>query len=77
MLFVWLAAVFAAAAADVDILPAGSLWRYNDSNADLCTNRQFASMTLDDGQWPAGAGQHPVPPTQGFIGNTDRMLDPR
>jgi hypothetical protein len=49
-------AVASLSRADIDIVPAGSIWRFNDSGADLCAGRLFASVTLDDSMWRTGPG---------------------
>ena len=46
--------------ADVDVIPAGSAWKYNDSGIDLCTGRAFASSALDDSTWKTGTGEGKV-----------------
>ena len=48
--------------ADVDLVPAGSLWRYNDSGVDLCTGRAFTTSAVSDTAWPVGFGMCDVEP---------------
>ncbi len=57
--------------ANVDIVPAGSIWKYYDAGGDVAST--FSGVAFDDSAWQSGKGacsigQVAVPSTQCVVG---------